>query len=86
MEEMVTGFHVATLEENSSIVSDLFTAKITKDEDVLIQDDEEEDDGSVYILPDGTRVDIGSTKTGKDLCHLPVSSKRIFLSWYCSSL
>ena len=82
---MATGFHVAPLEENSSLVSDLFTAKI-KDEDVLIQEDEAEDDGSVYILPDGTRVDIGSTKTGQDLCHLPVSINILFSLVCCSSV
>jgi actin-related protein len=72
MFEMMTGSHVFPLEEESSYVSNLFSGKENEANNTM-EEDEDEEDVPVYVLPDGTRVDIGSTKTGKDLCHLPVS-------------
>ena len=77
MYEMMTGSHVLPLKEDSSVVSNLFKTRV-KDEDHAMEDDDVEEDGLEYVLPDGTRVDLGSTTTGKDLCHLPV---RVYLDF-----
>ncbi|EED91214.1 actin like protein [Thalassiosira pseudonana CCMP1335] len=34
-------------------------------------DDEHEDNGTCYVLPDGTRVDLARSSAGRDLCRLP---------------
>lgn len=71
MYEMFTGSHVLPLAENSSLVSDLFTST-TEEGENAVEEYNEEEEGKVYVLPDGTRVDVGLTQTGKDLCRLPV--------------
>lgn len=72
MYEMMTGSHVSPLAEHAGMIPDLFSSKNEEGENTMEEDDMEEE-GQVYVLPDGTRVDISLTKTGKDLCHLPVS-------------
>ncbi|KAL3779635.1 hypothetical protein ACHAWO_011199 [Cyclotella atomus] len=74
MYEMMTGSHVLPLEERgSSLVESLFHTNTTiKNENHgMMEEDDMEEEGQVYVLPDGTRVDVGLSKTGKDLCHLP---------------
>jgi len=40
-------------------------------DDEKIEDGEDGDEGSCYVLPDGTRVDLARSQAGKDLCRLP---------------
>ena len=71
MYEMMTGSHILPLTGDSSTGTELFKTNI-QDEPKPMVDDDVEEVGLEYVLPDGTKVDIGSTTTGKDLCHLPV--------------
>jgi hypothetical protein len=85
MYEMMTGSHVLPLEERgSSLVESLFHTNTTiKNENHgMMEEDDMEEEGQVYVLPDGTRVDVGLSKTGKDLCHLPVRRMDFFTQCY----
>jgi len=70
MYEMMTGPHVQPLAENSWFMGNLFSVKDENDGSMHYEEVHEQ--MVAYELPDGTRVDVGSTQTGKDLCHLPV--------------
>lgn len=79
MYEMMTSSHVLPLEksvgasapfdgydDNSTEVN---SNSVIKEKKAEGRDDSGE--GSYYMLPDGTRVDLAITKAGKDLCRLP---------------
>ncbi|KAL7483472.1 hypothetical protein ACHAW6_009123 [Cyclotella cf. meneghiniana] len=70
MYEMMTGSHVLPLEEDESSLSVPFFDD-DKHADNAVDDEEMDEEVQVYVLPDGTRLDLGSTKTGRDLCRLP---------------
>ena len=73
MYEMMTGLHVLPLEEEAGSSDSLFCG------DGDVKEEEVEEHGPVYVLPDGTRVDVGSSRGGRDLCRLPVRNVDIYL-------
>jgi hypothetical protein len=84
MYEMMTSSHIIPL-KSSKEVSAPFRGYGTSGEDVMeidkemdgegenFMDEDDEDEGSYYVLPDGTSVNLTNSKAGKDLCRLPVS-------------
>ena len=76
MYEMMTGLHVLPLKEEAGSF-DLFCEEGDGDD----VNEEEEKEGPVYVLPDGTRVNVGSSGRGRALCHLPVRLC-VFLCWH----
>ncbi|KAL3801623.1 hypothetical protein HJC23_013128 [Cyclotella cryptica] len=70
MYEMMTGSHVLPLEEEESSLPAPFSDNDSDDSNA-VEDEEVDEDEPMYVLPDGTRLDLGLTKTGKDLRRLP---------------
>ncbi|KAL7530378.1 hypothetical protein ACHAXR_003452 [Thalassiosira sp. AJA248-18] len=81
MYEMMTSSHILSL-ASSDEESTPFCGYGSKDGEILDKDvdmaevkkeddGEDDDEGSSYELPDGTRVDLTKSQAGKDLCRLP---------------
>ena len=52
---------------------------ILKGLSIITFDEDDDNEGPCYILPDGTRVDLAKSKAGKDLCRLPVSVLTLYI-------
>lgn len=81
MYEMMTSSHIVPL-KNSKEASAPFCGygkinnietEVDNDIDMDLMKEDDEDEGSSYVLPDGTNVNLANSKAGKDLCRLPVS-------------
>ncbi len=86
MYEMMTSSHIISLKSSKEASapfcgygkSDDNNTEVDKDivmESEILMEEDDEDDVSCYLLPDGTSVNLKNSKAGKDLCRLPVSSK-----------
>jgi hypothetical protein len=84
MYEMMTSSHITPLKSSKEASapfcgygkSDNNSTEVDKDIDMeseIFMEEDDEDEGSCYVLPDGTSVDLTNSKAGKDLCRLPVS-------------
>jgi hypothetical protein len=79
MFEMMTSSHMVSLERSKELLAPFYgygneedgDNNVNMDVDLGAEDDD--DDEPLYLLPDGTRVDLAKSKAGRDLCRLPVS-------------
>ena len=81
MFEMMTSSHMVSLERSKELLAPFYgygdekdgDKDVNMDVDLGAEDEDDDDDEPLYLLPDGTRVDLAKSKAGRDLCRLPVS-------------